>query len=53
MRFAALMQARSACYGLRYRFGASLRCALLTHPSHASRRTSCKYLKSSILCLTL
>ncbi|MCS7075092.1 MAG: hypothetical protein NZ455_00180 [Bacteroidia bacterium] len=23
LRFAALMQARSACYGLRYRFGAT------------------------------
>ncbi|MCS7076461.1 MAG: glycogen/starch/alpha-glucan phosphorylase [Bacteroidia bacterium] len=28
----------SACYGLRYRFGASLRSALLTHPPHASRK---------------
>ncbi|MCS7078068.1 MAG: hypothetical protein NZ455_15255 [Bacteroidia bacterium] len=27
----------SACCGLRFRFGASLRYALLTHPSHASR----------------
>ncbi|MDW8345580.1 MAG: hypothetical protein RML94_01385 [Bacteroidia bacterium] len=27
----------SACYGLRYRFGATLRYALLTHPPHASR----------------
>ncbi|MCS7076527.1 MAG: hypothetical protein NZ455_07455 [Bacteroidia bacterium] len=27
----------SACCGLRYRFGASLRSALLTHPPHASR----------------
>ncbi|MDW8346280.1 MAG: hypothetical protein RML94_04920 [Bacteroidia bacterium] len=31
------MPTRSACYGLRYRFGASLRSALLTHPPHASR----------------
>ncbi|MDW8348005.1 MAG: hypothetical protein RML94_13670 [Bacteroidia bacterium] len=28
----------SACYGLRLRFGASLRYALLTHPPHASRK---------------
>ncbi|MCS7075701.1 MAG: hypothetical protein NZ455_03275 [Bacteroidia bacterium] len=27
----------SACCGLRYRFGATLRYALLTHPPHASR----------------
>ncbi|MCS7029428.1 MAG: hypothetical protein NZ519_11750 [Bacteroidia bacterium] len=27
----------SACCGLRYRFGATLRFALLTHPPHASR----------------
>ncbi|MDW8346721.1 MAG: hypothetical protein RML94_07210 [Bacteroidia bacterium] len=27
----------SACCGLRYRFGAMLRSALLMHPSHASR----------------
>ncbi|MDW8346547.1 MAG: hypothetical protein RML94_06275 [Bacteroidia bacterium] len=31
------MPTRSACCGLRYRFGAALRFALLTHPSHASR----------------
>ncbi|MCS7076040.1 MAG: hypothetical protein NZ455_05000 [Bacteroidia bacterium] len=37
-RFAGLMPTRSACYGLRYRFGAMLRYALLTHPSHASRK---------------
>ncbi|MCS7078148.1 MAG: hypothetical protein NZ455_15655 [Bacteroidia bacterium] len=37
-RFAMLMPTRSACYGLRYRFGALLRSALLTHPSHASRK---------------
>ncbi|MCS7077829.1 MAG: hypothetical protein NZ455_14055 [Bacteroidia bacterium] len=28
----------SACCGLRYRFGATLRSALLTHPPHASRK---------------
>ncbi|MCS7075831.1 MAG: hypothetical protein NZ455_03940 [Bacteroidia bacterium] len=28
----------SACYGLRYGFGATLRYALLTHPPHASRK---------------
>ncbi|MCS7077356.1 MAG: hypothetical protein NZ455_11640 [Bacteroidia bacterium] len=32
------MPTRSACYGLRYRFGATLRYALLTHPPHASRK---------------
>ncbi|MDW8347734.1 MAG: hypothetical protein RML94_12315, partial [Bacteroidia bacterium] len=32
------MPTRSACYGLRYRFGAALRFALLTHPPHASRK---------------
>ncbi|MDW8348249.1 MAG: hypothetical protein RML94_14905 [Bacteroidia bacterium] len=30
----------SACCGLRYRFGALLRCALLTHPPHASRKNA-------------
>ncbi|MDW8348087.1 MAG: hypothetical protein RML94_14085 [Bacteroidia bacterium] len=33
------MPTRSACYGLRYRFGALLRSALLTHPPHASRNS--------------
>ncbi|MDW8346164.1 MAG: hypothetical protein RML94_04330 [Bacteroidia bacterium] len=36
MRFAALMQARSACCGLRYRFGASHRAN--ARPPHASRK---------------